>query len=182
MRRGGLCAACWDGITFIAPHYCAGCGLPFEYDPGDGTLCGACVRQAPPYERARAAMVYDPTSRDLVLAFKHGDRTEAARAFGVWMARAGAELLADAEVVTAVPLHWTRLFSRRYNQAALPAQAIGRQGGVPVVPDLVLRRRKTPSQGGLGPAQRQCNLQGALAPNPRQAAKAEGRGCWSSTT
>jgi ComF family protein len=172
---GALCADCWDGVTFLAPPLCDTCGLPFEYDAGPGTLCGECVRQAPPFERARAAMVYDVASRDLLLAFKHGDRTEAARAFGAWMGRAGAGLLATADVVTAVPLHWTRLFARRYNQAALLAQAIGRGAGVPVVPDLLLRRRKTPSQGGLGPAQRRRNLQGALAPNRRRAAWIDGR-------
>ena len=172
---GALCAACWDGIRFIAPPFCDACGLPFEYDPGPGTLCDECVREAPPFERARAAMVYDTSSRELVLAFKHGDRTEAAPEFASWMARAGADLLAAADVVTAVPLHWTRLFSRRYNQAALLARAIGRGAGVAVVPDLLLRRRKTPSQGGLGPAQRRRNLQGALAPNPHRAASIDGR-------
>ena len=85
------------------------------------------------------------------------------------MGRAGANLIAQADVITAVPLHWTRLFSRRYNQAALLAQAIGRRAAVPVVPDLLVRRRKTPSQGGLGPAQRRRNLQGALAPSRRHA-------------
>ena len=172
---GALCAPCWEGIRFIAPPYCDACGLPFEYDSGPGTLCGECVREAPPFERARAAMVYDTSSRELVLAFKHGDRTEATPEFASWMGRAGADLIAQANVITAVPLHWTRLFSRRYNQAALLAQAIGRRAAVPVIPDLLIRRRKTPSQGGLGPAQRRRNLQGALAPNQRHATSIDGR-------
>jgi predicted amidophosphoribosyltransferase len=45
------------------------------------------------------------------------------------MHRAGKEVLAGADLLVPVPLHWTRLFQRRYNQAALLAQAIRSAGG-----------------------------------------------------
>ena len=127
---GVLCAPCWERIVFLGPPECDSCGLPFEYDAGEGALCGACARQRPPYRRARAAMVYDDASRRLVLAFKHGDRTDTAPAFGRWLVRAGGDLIADADVVAPVPLHWTRLFARRYNQAALLGHAVGRLAGI----------------------------------------------------
>ncbi len=160
---GLLCPTCWDGMVFLSPPYCGACGLPFEYDPGEGVLCGACCRQRPVYQRARAVMAYDAHSRRLVLAFKHGDRTDAAPAFGRWLMRAGSDLIADADLVAPVPLHWTRLFTRRFNQAALLAQALRRHGGPPVALDLLIRRRRTPSQGGLGPAPRRRNVRGAFA-------------------
>ncbi|MDP7667316.1 MAG: phosphoribosyltransferase family protein, partial [Rhodospirillales bacterium] len=111
----------------------------------------------------------DDASRRLVLAFKHADRTDAAPAFAEWMARAGAELLADGHVIAPVPLHWTRLFRRRYNQAALLAAALGAKAGVPVAHELIVRRRRTPSQGGLGPSARRRNLAGAFAAAPKGA-------------
>src|SRR3546814_12098692 len=92
-------------------------------------------------------MRYDEASRPLLLGFKHGDRTEAAPPFAAWMARSGVEMLATAELVAPVPLHWRRLLVRRYNQAALLAWPLARLAGVPAVPDLLLRRRATPSQG-----------------------------------
>ena len=122
---GALCPRCWNAIQFIAEPVCGACGVPFAYALGGNALCGACVREQPAFARARAAFVYDDASRRLVLAFKHADRTDAAPAFAEWMARAGAELLADAHVIAPVPLHWTRLFRRRYNQAALLAAALG---------------------------------------------------------
>ena len=170
-----LCPACWGSTVFLGPPQCAACGLPFEYAMDEGTLCGACTRDPPPFRRARAAMAYGDVSRGLLLAFKHGDRTDAAPAFGRWLARAGAELIADAEVMAPVPLHWTRLFARRYNQAALLAQAVGRAAGLEVVADLVVRRRRTPSQGRLGPAARRRNLRGAFAVRPRHTAAIRGR-------
>lgn len=172
-EQGALCPGCWGEITFLGPPQCHVCGLPFEYDLGEGALCGACVRRAPVYRRARAALAYGPASRGLVIAFKHADRTDAAPAYGRWLARAGSGLIAESDLMAPVPLHWTRLFARRYNQAALLAQVLGRRSGLPVAPDLLVRRRRTPSQGGLSPYRRLRNVSGAFAVNPKR--RIEGR-------
>ena len=172
---GLLCAECWDSVVFLGPPQCPACGFPFEYSLGEGALCGACSRRRPVFERARAAVAYDDASRHLILAFKHGDRTDAAPAFARWLARAGGELLGEAECIVPVPLHWSRLFARRYNQAALLAQNLGRLGSVPVVPDALVRRRRTPPQGRMGTAARRRNLAGAFAVGPRGRARIEGR-------
>lgn len=160
---GALCAACWGKIAFLAPPLCGACGFPFDYEPGGPALCGACTRQPPDYGRARAVMRYDEASRALILGFKHGDRTHGAPAFGRWMARAGAELLGEADLVVPVPLHWLRLFRRRYNQAALLAHQVARAAEVPAAVDLLVRRRSTPSQGHLSAAARRRNVRGAFA-------------------
>lgn len=172
---GALCPDCWAAMAFLGPPHCACCGYPFEFDMGLAALCAACARERPPYGRARAVLRYDDASRDLVLAFKHADRTDGAPAYGAWLARAGAELVAEADIVAAVPLHWTRLFVRRYNQAALLALAVARQAGLPAVPDLLVRRRRTPSQGRLSAAGRARNVAGAFAINPRRKAMVSGR-------
>lgn len=167
---GALCAGCWPKVAFLAPPHCACCGLPFEFDLGADALCGACAVERPPFARARAAFRYDEGSKELILRFKHADRTDAAPAFARWMARAGPELLEDADIVAPVPLHRIRLFMRRYNQAALLATAIARLAGKPAVNDLLVRRRRTPSQGGLGAAARRRNVAGAFFIPPRRRA------------
>ncbi len=175
---GGLCAACWPGFAFIAPPYCARCAYPFARQLGAEALCGACATRAPRYRRARAALVYDDRSRKLVLPFKHGDRTDIARACGAWMARAGAELLADADLVAPVPLHWRRLFARRYNQAQLLARiavAAAPSTRARLIPDLMRRRRSTGSQSGLAAKQRHDNVRRAFDLNPRWAPLVSGK-------
>jgi len=167
---GALCATCWPAVAFLAPPHCAACGLPFEFDLGADALCGACAGERPVFDRARAAFRYDEGSKDLILRFKHADRTDSAPAFARWMARAGDGLVADADLVTAVPLHWMRLFTRRYNQAALLATALGQLAGKPAVNDLLVRRKRTPSQGGLGAAARRRNVAGAFMIHPRNRA------------
>ncbi len=171
---GLACARCWSNLTFIAPPFCQCCGAPFDFAVEGDIRCAACHADPPPYDRARAAVTYDEGSRGLVLGFKHGDRLHAAPAFGAWTARAGAELLNDADIVTPVPLHRLRLIRRRYNQAALIAAHAARLAGVTHLPDLLERHRATPSQGELGAAARQRNVAGAFRLNPRHAERVKG--------
>ncbi|HUC68427.1 MAG TPA: ComF family protein [Stellaceae bacterium] len=165
-EAGALCAPCWSGITFLGEPCCACCGLPFEFALTMPALCGACARAHPAFDRARAAMRYDEASRDLILAFKHGDRLHLAPAFGAWLRRAGGELVAAADIAVPVPLHWTRLFTRRYNQAAVLAYALQAAGGPPVGADWLVRRRRTPSQGKRNAAARERNVRAAFALKP----------------
>jgi len=158
-----LCGACWAAITFFAPPWCSQCGLSFPHPMGEGAICADCARQHPSWDRARSVLRYDRHSRRLVLMLKHGDQTHLAGAFGRWMHRAGGEVLAGADLLMPVPLHWTRLFGRRFNQSALLAQAIRGAGGPPVAADWLVRRRRTPSQGTLGPLARARNVRGAFA-------------------
>lgn len=178
----GLCPPCWRGLSFIDGAQCAACGLPFDLPIGAGNLCGPCLARPPAFERARAALVYDEASAALILPLKHGDRLDGAPIYGAWMARAGARLIAEAEVITAVPLHRWRLLRRRYNQAAVLALAIATDraarglGAPQVVPDLIRRVRATPSQAGLDASARRANLRGAFAPHPGRRAQIAGRG------
>lgn len=168
---GSLCPECWSRVGFLAPPLCQACGHPFDVDPGAGgeLVCGACLVKPPPWRRARAVFRYDRHSKPLILRFKHADRLEGGSAFARWMARAGAEMLAEAEVIVPVPLHRWRLLARRYNQAAVLALALGRHSGVAVVPDALVRTRRTPAQGHMDREQRRRNVAGAFAvPESRQ--------------
>jgi ComF family protein len=126
------------------------------------------IADPPSYNRARAAVRYDETARTMVQAFKYGDRLDLAPAMGRWMATAGRELLGDANALVPVPLHWRRLWSRRFNQAATLAQTVAGISGVPVVHDLLKRMRATRQQVGLTQAERARNVQGAFRV-PREA-------------
>jgi ComF family protein len=164
---GTLCAACWPTYSFIAAPCCARCGTPFAEELGDGAHCGTCLKRPPLFRRARAALVYDDRSRRIVLPLKHGDRTDLARACGTWMAHAGAALLADAELIVPVPLHWRRLLLRRYNQAHLLARIAERHSAGRLAPDLLVRRRWTGSQAGLAAKERRSNVREAFVVQPR---------------
>jgi ComF family protein len=171
----GLCPDCWRKLTWLGAPCCACCGQPFPFESGDDALCGACLQKRPAYDRARAVFRYDDESRDLVIGLKHADRTESVPALAGWMARAGRPLLQTAALIVPVPLHWTRLASRRFNQAGLLAQAIGRAAGLPVLPQALSRKRATRSQGHLGRLARFRNVKGAIVVADRHVAAVTNR-------
>jgi ComF family protein len=158
----GVCAACWAKLSFIAPPYCPRLGIPFVYDPGPDLLSMEAIAAPPAYTRARAAVRYDEVAQTLVHALKYQDRGDLAPPMGRWMARAGRELLAEADMLVPVPLHWRRSWSRRYNQSGALAQVIAGASGVKLRGDLLRRIRATEQQIGLSRPQRASNVQGAF--------------------
>ncbi|MCB9979432.1 MAG: ComF family protein [Rhodospirillales bacterium] len=171
---GMLSPSVWTKLNFISRPFCDACGLPFDIDAGEGedreNLCGICLSDPPPFSQARAALRYDNESREVILAFKHGDRTEAVRAFAPWMRRAGADILEQADLLLPVPLHRWRLLRRRYNQAALMASALSRLSGVPWRADTLVRTKPTPAQGHMNHTERTQNVRNAFAIAPRHSA------------
>jgi ComF family protein len=170
-----LCADCWSKLNFIAPPYCERLGIPFAFDPGPGLLSMQAIADPPAYGRARAAVRYDDVARTLVHALKYGDRLDLAPTLGQWMARAGRELLAEADAIVPVPLHWRRLWARRFNQSAMLAQTVGKQSGRPVIYDALKRIKPTAHQVGLTRAQRAENIQGAFRVSAAGKAAVAGR-------
>jgi ComF family protein len=171
----GLCSECWAKVSFIEPPYCPKLGIPFTYDPGPGVLSMQAIADPPAYGRARAAVRFDDIARDLVHRLKYGDRLDLAPMLGQWMARAGRELVAEADALVPVPLHWRRLWARRFNQSAALAQSISRHTGLPVLSETLKRVRSTQQQVGLDKTQRATNVQGAFRVDPERKADVAGR-------
>ena len=165
---GRFCAACFARTQFITEPCCAQCGAPFGAagQGGAAALCAACRTDPPEWGAARAALTYDDQARRVLLPFKHGDRIEIAHALAPMMARAGAALIAAADLIVPVPLHRRRLVARRFNQAALLAQRLARIAARPAVLDALIRLRPTRSLGAMTAASRQAELSGAFAVRP----------------
>ena len=171
----GVCPACWRKLAFIAPPYCPRLGIPFAYDPGPGILSMQAIADPPAYQRARAAVRYDDVARALVHALKYGDRMDLAPMIGRWMANAGRELTDGADALVPVPLHWRRLWTRRFNQSAALAEQVSRESGVVVAHTALRRVKATAQQVGLSRKDRAANVQGAFKVAPDAKAEVAGR-------
>jgi len=170
-QSAALCAACWTAMPFVERPFCERLGTPFTHDLGQGLISPEAMANPPVYGRARVVARYeDGPARQLVHRLKYGDRVELAAAMGRWMARSGADLLSDADLLVPVPLHRWRLFGRRFNQAAELAHVIAGISGVAADPLALRRIRPTRPQVGLTRAQRAENVQGVF--RVEEAAKA----------
>jgi len=166
----GLCATCWSKLSPIERPFCEKLGIPFTYDPGPGILSMQAMANPPAYQRARAAVRYDDVARTMVHAIKYGDRLDLAPVMARWMGRAGAELMGEADVMMPVPLHWRRMWARRFNQSAALCNTLSKNSGLPANFTALRRVKATPQQVGLSKSERASNVQGAF----RVAAEARG--------
>lgn len=173
--HGALCPACWSQVAFISAPVCERLGVPLPFDMGPGALSPAAIADPPDFDRARAAFRFEGVGRDLIHALKFADRLDLAPMIAGWMTSAGRDLLADADAILPVPLHWTRLFTRRFNQSAELARAIALLSGLPHEPLILRRARRTHRQIGLTRSQRRDNVQGAFAVSARRRAWVQGK-------
>ena len=170
---GGLSAATWSRIHFLDGPVCDGCGTPFEYDLG--ARCAPCLAKPRAFDAARAACLYDEVSRDPILKLKHADRLDLAPLFARWLSRAARELIDEADAIAPVPLHRARLLRRRHNQAAEIARPLARLCGAAYLPDALVRRRATDTQGGKSGSGRRRNVAGAFEVPAGRAAQVAGK-------
>ncbi len=161
-----LCGTCWSDLDFVVEPLCGICGRPFVFEAEADSLCGACMARRPAYDRARSALIYSGNARELIQRFKFRDETGLAPLLTVWAREAGAALLDGADWVVPVPLHWMRLYRRRYNQSALLAGRLAAKGGVALAPDMLRRIRRTRPQTELGRNERGRNVAGAFRVTP----------------
>jgi ComF family protein len=172
----GFCSRCWPALRFITAPHCFGCGDPFEVPASPESRCAICSADPPPWQRARAIWRYNDASKGPVLALKYQDRTGFANIAAPLLRRVGQALLdAPNAVLVPVPLHWTRLAWRGFNQAALLADALHRVSGVMVDKHALRKVRRTPPQQGLDRAQRQINIRKAFAVKSSAASRLSGR-------
>ena len=171
-----LCGACWRDTPIISGTTCDKCGVPLPgASVGGVERCDDCLRVARPWSRGHAALIYRDNARRMALALKHGDRHEVVPLAATFMTRVLEADLPPDLIFVPVPLHWTRMLKRRFNQAALLAQAVAQRTGRDYCPDALIRRKQTPSLEGLGADARFEALTSALAPHPKRVALLAGR-------
>ena len=161
-KQGGCCSSCWGKLRFVQPPFCPVMGTPFSIDMGKGFLSAEAIASPPLFKRLRSVVLYDDLARKLVSNLKYSDRTDLAPWLGDWMVVAGKELVEQAELIIPIPLHYSRLRQRRYNQAAELARRISRKTQVNYLPDGLIRRKPTRQQVGLSESEREQNLSGAF--------------------
>ncbi|MHA7776281.1 ComF family protein [Roseibium sp. M-1] len=171
----GLCAACWQQMTFLERPWCQRLGTPFAYDVGEDAWSPAAIASPPVFDRLRAVAYYEGPARQMVHALKFSARRELARPMARWMARAGEELLTPDSLLVPVPLHWMRLLSRRFNQSADLAREVAVAAGGHYEPGLLKRHKRTRRQVGLPAKDRRRNVRKAFAVDASRAGLLQGR-------
>ena len=158
-----FCHTCWGAMQRIDGAVCVQCGIPFPSPVLEGEKCIHCSADEPAYTHVRAAATYDDLSRALVLRLKHADQTDLIPSLGQLMLSCGASLLMQADLLVPVPLHYTRLIRRQFNQSALLARWLAEKTNKAVATQILVRHRATKTQGHKKRAERFKNVRDAFS-------------------
>lgn len=156
-----VCPECQAEIEWVHSPLCLCCGRVFAAREGGDRLCGECATEKPPYDRARAAALYEGPVAEAIKRFKFSGQMAYLPVLQSWLHRPEClELAAAADLLVPVPLHPRRLKARGFNQSWLLAQgfkgaALGRQ--------VLIRVRHTAPQVGLKPKERRANVRAAFS-------------------
>lgn len=169
--KSALCATCFSKIYFLARQGCPRCGRPYDLPEDEGMVCPVCLTKPPVFHTLRSAFIYNKFSRELILPFKHADRTDMTPFLGNLMYQAGHDMLEKADLIIAVPLHPRKLMKRKYNQAALLAHYLAKKAKKHYLANTLQRIINTKTQGHDNAEQRKQNVKGAFyVKNPKQIA------------
>ena len=161
-------------MEFLGPPWCRGCATPFEFDRGDDAYCASCIADRPRHDGIRAAVKYDELSAQVALRLKYGGKIGLARVIAQQLLR---HLPDDGDniLITPVPLHWTRIWSRSFNQSALIGKQLADLSGITFVPYILVRRKRTPSMRGLDIKRRRKAVGSVFALHPKWQGAVQGR-------
>lgn len=170
---GRFCGDCWQRLHFLSPPWCSACAIPFDFAQSDQSRCASCLATPPLHDGIRAAVAYDDVSRQIVLKLKYGGKIGMAKIIAAQLLR---HLPDDKSglIITPVPLHWTRLWSRSFNQSVLIGKELARLSDLSFVPDLLVRNKRTPSMRGLSAKQRSRVVGKAFTINPKWKGRIDG--------
>ncbi len=189
MKHSGFCISCWNELKFLTPPWCISCTRPFEFiEEGANSeqlKCGYCIHKPPLHDGIRAALIYDDINSKVILKLKYSGRISIANLIADHLQRFlydDLDKLGGDIWMVPVPLHWTRLWKRTYNQSALIADALIislKRDNVAEVPlhivDLLKRIKRTPPLRGNNGKDRQRLLKNAFVLNPKYMNQIKGR-------
>jgi len=176
LMGAGLAAASWSRVRFLDHDGCDMCARPFEGGLflGQGAQCSECTDKPFPFRHARADCIYDDAVSGLILGFKNGDRLDLAPMLTRWLERAGADLIAGADIVMPVPLQPFRRLHRRFKQAAELARPVARRLKRIYLGN-ALKCTRQAHQRGKGAQARWENVRGAFAIGERDQKRVRGK-------
>jgi len=161
-----LCRNCDNHLPRIK-HCCEVCSLPidaFTNSEDEFDLCGECLIHKPDFDKLIAPFIYKDEVAWLINKFKHRNRAH----YGEFLAEHLQAELKDhlnvnekPDMITSVPMHWTRLLFRGFNQAELLARSISKNINIPYK-TILQKKKRTAKQQDLQRNVRLKNLRNAF--------------------
>ncbi|MCM8779034.1 MAG: ComF family protein [Candidatus Omnitrophica bacterium] len=161
---GPLCSVCFQKIAWNLPPFCSKCGRNIPVELSTENVCLDCKKRRHYFDRAWSVALYTGIMRECIHKFKYEGKLGLVHFFE--------KILFDFierfvpiekfDYLIPVPLHYTKLREREFNQALLLAQPIAKKFQKKLLTGVLYRKKFTAPQTELNAPQRRKNIQGAF--------------------
>jgi len=153
-----ICALCWSKIKRYTGPSCRTCAMPFSSEYS--MICGHCMKKAPPFSRVINYGLYEGVLAEAINLLKFHGLKRLSKPLGRLLL--SLPDLPEMDGIAPVPLNIKRLRERGFNQSLLIAKVISKVKGVPLLMDILLKKKETPPQIGLSAKERLLNLKNSF--------------------
>lgn len=156
-QPGNLCHTCESSLPELDPNCCTRCLTPLS----TFTYCGACLNTPPLWHHITAGYRYAFPVDLMIQKLKYGlDLTLTPILANFIVTKINRNQPPDA--IVPVPLHPEKIKARGFNQAIEISRYVSKQTGIPVLSNICIRVKNTPSQTELPWKERQQNVRDAF--------------------
>jgi ComF family protein len=159
-----ICSDCQGKVEVHQGPSCPVCGRFYFHNSPADYLCGECLDSPPPFDRHRSLGPYAGHLKEVILLFKYKGYEALSRPLGRLVYKMLSEngSFSGVDSIIPVPLHKKREKKRGFNQSELLSREISRVSAIPVIKNVLVKTRNTPSQVSLDAPEREINLRGAF--------------------
>ena len=164
-----FCVSCVDSFHFNNGPVCSICGMIFKSNEGEDHMCSHCLGQKRFFDIARSMGPYEGMLKMAIHGFKYRNQSTLASPLGELLSLYGGNTLNIKEygLIIPVPLHFSRLRQRGFNQSLMLARKIGEMWNIKVSAEILIKLKHTTPQTMLSYKQRQKNVKKILSPGKR---------------
>ena len=159
LEKTTVCDRCLSRLPFNDGNICLKCGrktvLPTP-------CCNECSGRELHFDIARSVFTYSSPINAAIMRLKYEGERYLAEDFAKYLADAYRRAAVECDVIIFIPIEEDRKRKRGYNQAEVIARALSDEISLPVVGDVLYKKRRTESQVGLTLKQRLINLSGSF--------------------
>ncbi len=164
MRKQDIqfCRQCRKKLRLIAGPLCTCCG--FLFSSGKNHLCESCLKMSHHFSRARAVLLYNDISANIIKKFKYGKGREMLASFAALKEKSAVfDDIFSPDIIMPVPLHPKKLRFRGFNQSLILAEIFYKEQREKIDCHNLVRIKNTKAQTMLKGDERRRNLINAFS-------------------
>ncbi len=164
-EEGPFCTSCESQIKLQPRSQCTLCGDAFFHDDISSHVCGECLKDPPPFQKAWSVFELGEVLKKTVHGLKYLSKESTLSWFGKRLTESIQHQMSEVifDVLMPVPLHTWRLWRRGYNQSLLLARQIQKQSKIPIDTKNLIRVKYEKSQVAKTREERIKSMRGSFA-------------------